>query len=166
MKKFMFAVCALFLLVACNNGQRESKQETISEEKTQVLDNGTDSAPVHLTQKQFLEKVMNYEENPNEWIYRGDKPAIVDFYATWCGPCKMVAPILEDLAKEYKDRIYIYKVDTDQEQELSNAFGITSIPSLLFIPMKGQPQMIQGAIDKNEFKKIIDEFLLENGQPQ
>ena len=93
--------------------------------------------------------------------HRGDKPAIIDFYATWCGPCKAVAPILDDLAKEYKDQIYIYKIDTDQEQELAADFGIRSIPSLLFIPMNGQPQMIQGAIGKEEFKKIIDEFLLK-----
>ena len=89
------------------------------------------------------------------------KLVFVDCYTTWCGPCKAVAPILDDLAKEYKDQIYIYKIDTDQEQELAADFGIRSIPSLLFIPMNGQPQMIQGAIGKEEFKKIIDEFLLK-----
>ena len=114
-----------------------------------------------LTSEQFGGEALDYEKNPDTWVYRGDKPAIIDFYATWCGPCKAVAPILDDLAKEYKDQIYIYKIDTDQEQELAADFGIRSIPSLLFIPMNGQPQMIQGAIGKEEFKKIIDEFLLK-----
>ncbi len=97
-----------------------------------------------------------------EWIYEGDKPAIVDFYATWCGPCKRVAPILEELAEEYDGKIVIYKVDTDREPELAKAFGITSIPTLLFIPKAGEPQATQGALPKEAFKKAIEEFLLGN----
>ena len=159
MKKIMFALLSIFLFVACN-GQGKSEKESISEMKQPTLSNGSENVPIHLTKMQFLDKVADYEKNPDTWAYRGDKPAIIDFYATWCGPCKAVAPILDDLAKEYKDQIYIYKIDTDQEQELAADFGIRSIPSLLFIPMNGQPQMIQGAIGK-EFKKIIDEFLLK-----
>ncbi len=116
---------------------------------------------INLTKADFLEKIANYEANPTEWNYLGDKPAIIDFYADWCGPCKMVAPILEELAEEYKDQIYIYKVDTEKEQELAAAFGIRSIPSLLFIPQEGQPQMAQGALPKASFKDAIEQVLLK-----
>ena len=117
---------------------------------------------IHLTKAEFLKKVANYETNPNEWKYLGDKPAIVDFYASWCGPCKTIAPILEELAAEYGDKIYIYKVDTEEEEELAAAFGIRSIPTLLFIPMNGKPQMAQGAMPKSAFKDAINEVLLKN----
>lgn len=114
----------------------------------------------YLTKVEFFEKVYNYEKNPDKWIYEGDKPAIIDFYATWCGPCKVVAPILEELAKEYAGKIVIYKIDTDKERELSAAFGISSIPTILFIPLKGDPQIAQGALPKETLKRAIDEFLL------
>ncbi len=116
---------------------------------------------IHLTKAAFLSKVANFEANPTEWKYLGDKPCIIDFYAAWCGPCKTIAPILEDLAKEYDAQIYIYKVDTEVEQELAGAFGIRSIPSVLFCPMNGTPQMAQGAMPKNAFKKAIEEVLLK-----
>ena len=115
---------------------------------------------IHLTKAAFLSKVANFEANPTEWKYLGDKPCIIDFYAAWCGPCKTIAPILEDLAKEYDEQIYIYKVDTEVEQELAGAFGIRSIPSVLFCPMNGTPQMAQGAMPKNAFKKAMEEVLL------
>ena len=115
---------------------------------------------VYLTKAEFLEKVYNFEKNPDTWKYEGDKPAIVDFYADWCGPCKMVAPVLEELAKEYAGQIVVYKINTDKERELSAAFGIRSIPSLLFIPMEGTPQMAQGAMPKAELKRAINEVLL------
>ncbi|MEI6752830.1 MAG: thioredoxin [Paludibacter sp.] len=116
---------------------------------------------IHLTKAEFLAKVMNYEKNPTDWKYLGGKPCIIDFYANWCGPCKMIAPILEELAKEYDGQIYIYKVNTEEEQELAGAFGIKSIPSLLFCPMEGKPQMAQGAMPKDSFKKAIQEVLLK-----
>ena len=100
--------------------------------------------------------------NPTEWKYLGDKPALVDFYADWCGPCKVVAPILEELANEYDGEIYIYKIDTEQEQELASFFGIRSIPSLLFIPINGQPQMVAGAMPKANLKDAIETVLLKN----
>lgn len=115
---------------------------------------------IQLTKGEFLRRVADYETNPSEWKYLGDKPAIVDFYADWCGPCKMVAPILEELAAEYGDSIYIYKINTEEEPELSAAFGIRSIPSLLFIPMNESPQMAMGAMSKADFKRAIEEVLL------
>lgn len=116
---------------------------------------------IHLTKTDFLEKVANYEKNPEKWEYLGDKPCLIDFYADWCGPCKMVAPILEELAEEYSDDIYIYKVDTEEEQELAMAFNIRSIPSLLFCPIGENPQMAAGALPKSALKEVIDEVLLK-----
>lgn len=116
---------------------------------------------INLTKEEFLKKVANYEDDKTSWKYLGDKPAIIDFYASWCGPCKMLSPILDELAEEYGDEIYIYKIDTEQEQELAAAFGIRSIPTLLFAPMGEDPQMAQGALPKNELKKAIDTILLK-----
>lgn len=114
----------------------------------------------HLTKNTFIEQVFDFEKN-KDWKFNGELPAIIDFYADWCGPCKMVAPVLEELSKEYKGKINIYKVDTEQERELSAIFGIRSIPSILFIPMEGQPQMAQGALPKMTIEKAINELLLK-----
>lgn len=114
---------------------------------------------IQLTTQGFKESVFNYETN-QEWAYQGQLPAIIDFYADWCGPCKMVAPILEELSEEYKDRLVIYKVNTDVEQELSAVFGIQSIPTLLFIDSAGEPMMQPGAYPKHVLKKIIEEKLI------
>ncbi len=111
-----------------------------------------------LTKETFIEKVFDYENN-KEWKYEGDKPALIDFYADWCGPCKMVAPILEELAEEYSDKLNIYKIDTEAQQELAGVFGIKSIPSLLFVPKDGQPQMAMGALPKDTFEKAIKDVL-------
>jgi thioredoxin 1 len=114
----------------------------------------------HLTKETFLEKVFNFEQN-KEWKFEGKIPPLIDFYADWCGPCKMVAPILEELSKEYEGKINIYKIDTESEQELAGAFGIRSIPSLLFCPVDEQPQMAQGALPKDSLKQAINEILLK-----
>ncbi len=114
----------------------------------------------NLTKQLFLEKVFNYEQN-KEWKFEGGLPCIIDFYADWCGPCKTVAPILEEISEEYKGKINIYKVNTEQETELAAAFGIRSIPSLLFVPKDEQPQMAMGALPKETFKQVIDEVLLK-----
>ncbi|MDR1203428.1 MAG: thioredoxin [Tannerellaceae bacterium] len=113
-----------------------------------------------LTKSEFLKKVANYEDNPTEWIFKGEKPCIVDFYADWCGPSRMIAPILDELAEEYAEKIDIYKVNTDDEEDLTADFGIHNIPSLLFCPMNKRPQMAKGNMSKFEFKKAIDEVLL------
>jgi thioredoxin 1 len=147
-KKFLIFTASLVALFSCVNGVESNKGKTTESMKT-----------IELTKGDFLEKVMNYETNPNEWKFLGDKPAIVDFYASWCGPCKMVAPILEELAKEYEGKIDIYKVNTEKEMELSTTFGIRSIPSILFIPKEGEPHMIQGAMSKIDFVKVIDKII-------
>jgi len=116
---------------------------------------------IQLTKAEFLEKVMDYEKNQTAWVYKGDKPCVIDFYADWCGPCKMVAPVLEELAEEYKDHINIYKVDTEAEMELSAVFGIRSIPTIIFCPMGEQPQAVNGALPKHNLEQIIKELLLK-----
>ncbi len=112
----------------------------------------------HLNKETFKEKVFDYENN-EEWKYEGDKPCLIDFYADWCQPCKSVAPVLEELADEYDDKIDIYKVNTEKEEELAGIFGIQSIPSLLFVPQEGMPQMAQGALPKETFEQAFKEVL-------
>lgn len=114
---------------------------------------------IKLTTEDFKEKVFDYT-NEQEWKYKGSLPAIIDFYADWCGPCKMVAPVLEELVKEYDGKLLIYKVDTEKESELAGVFDIRSIPTFLFIPVEGKPMMQPGALPKSAFKQVIDEHLL------
>ena len=118
-------------------------------------------ATEHLTKVTFTEKVFNYEQN-QDWKFEGQLPCIIDFYADWCGPCKMVAPILEELSAKYAGKINIYKIDTEAEQELAGVFGIRSIPSMLFCPVDGQPQMSVGALPRNSLIQAIDNVLLKN----
>lgn len=120
----------------------------------------------HLTNQTFKEKVFNYEEN-KEWKFEGELPAIIDFYADWCGPCKTLAPIIEELAVEYEGEVDIYKVDTEAEKELAAVFGIQSIPSILFVPLEGRPTMAKGALPKATFEKYINEnFLVNNSKTE
>lgn len=112
----------------------------------------------HLTNETFKNKVFNFDDN-KEWKFEGDKPCLIDFYADWCAPCKMVDPILEELAEEYSGKINIYRVDTEKERQLAGMFGIQSIPSLLFVPLEGQPQMAMGALPKDTFKKAFKDVL-------
>jgi thioredoxin len=116
-----------------------------------------------LTKETFFEKVFNYEEN-KDWKFEGELPCIIDFYADWCQPCKIISPILEELAEEYKGKINIYKVNTEAETELAAAFGIRSIPSLLFCPKDGNPQMAMGALPKEQLKNAISDVLLTEKQ--
>jgi thioredoxin len=120
--------------------------------------------PIDLTKETFLEKVFDYETNPDEWKYIGDKPAIVDFHAEWCGPCRITSPILAELAAEYGGELYIYKINVDEEPEIAQMFGAKSIPMFLFIPMDEVPQMGVGALPKKSFHEVIDTFLLKKDQ--
>ncbi len=148
MKKFLASFIVLFTLLSTSCAQ--TKTETQKE----------NASVIQMNKQMFLDKVFDYTTGATEWKYQGEKPAVIDFYATWCGPCRMVAPILKDLAKEYGDSIVIYKVDTDKEKELSMAMGIQSLPTIVFIPKTGQPQVIVGAADKATFRRAIDEVLL------
>ena len=111
---------------------------------------------INLTKEEFLNKVMDYESNPTEWKYKGDKPAIIDFYASWCGPCQRLAPIIDELANEYEGRVDIYKVDVDSEEELARLFKVRSIPTLVYIPTEGLPIVELGGKGKGELKEKLD----------
>ncbi len=158
MKKIVLALILLATTAAgCTaQTQKSSSKATNSNATSSESKTGT----VAITKAEFLKKVVNYETTPDKWEFLGDKPVLVDFYASWCGPCKMIAPILEELAAEYRDQIVIYKVNTESEPELAAAFGIRSIPTLLFIPKDGDPQMSQGAMNKQQFQEAINKILL------
>lgn len=176
MKNFLLVIFSSMFLFsqACTNGKSNTSENENSEVKTETAKPATNAdaeagKAIHLTKQEFLTKVWNFESTPDKWVYAGDKPCIIDFYADWCRPCKIAGPILEELAMEYKDDIYVYKINTEQERELAGAFGIQSIPAFLLVPQEGQPQMSAGIARTPEetkamFKKIIDEFLLKNKQ--
>lgn len=150
----LILVVGFMTFVSCKGQAKNSEPVENTTEKQA-------NAPIHLTKAEFLKKIYNYEESPNDWKYLGDKPAIIDFYADWCGPCKIIAPILAELANEYAGKITVYKIDVDKETDLARDFGIQGIPALLFIPMDGKPQMSQGAMSKKQLKEMIDKVLLK-----
>jgi len=150
----------MVLMTALTGCKAKAGETSASSETTKTTTNNKIMGAIHLTKETFMQKVANFEANPKEWKYLGDKPCIIDFYADWCGPCKAVAPILEELAKTYDGQIYVYKINTDQEQELAGAFGIRSIPSLLFVPMNDKPQMSVGALPKAQMVEAINSILL------
>ena len=156
---FVLAAAAVFTLGSCNTtakNKTENKQpETVQTKK------GNKMKTMEIDEATFREKIMDYKTAGDAWNFKGDKPAIVDFYATWCGPCKATAPILEEIAGQYDGKIDVYKVDVDKNQELSALFNIRSIPSLLFIPKTGKPTMSVGAHAKNELEQMIKETLLK-----
>lgn len=160
MKKFSIFLISIVLVAAstsaCNSltGKDGSSTASSGDEKSTVKIE-------YLTKETFKQKIWDYEKSPQTWVYEGDEPAIIDFYADWCRPCRMVAPILDELAADYNGKIKIYKIDTQVERELAGLFQISSIPAFLYIPMEGQPQMDKGLKDKATFERIIDDMLLK-----
>ena len=126
-----------------------------------MLSAQTEKKSEMLTKETFLKKVWNFEKNPTEWVYEGDKPCLIDFYADWCGPCRKIAPYLEELANTYDGQIYIYKINTDQQKELAAMFQARSIPMVLIVPMKGQPQKTVGAYPKEQYQEMVEQILLK-----
>ncbi len=172
MKKLLFiTLIAVSVLASCSSAQENEKHDqqlAVNSNTTIKKDVKTDKKGkvIHLNKEQFLKKVMNFEKNTENWVYEGDLPCIIDFYADWCGPCRKAAPILDEIAKEYDGKIYVYKIDTQKERELAAAFNIKGIPAFLYVPMKGKPQMTSGIgrtteATKNMFKKNIEEILLK-----
>lgn len=181
----LFNLLAISLFVFATSCNNQSTEAAISQDSTQEVTNNASTetqAPVetdttaaatstsvksnngkvvHLNTEQFIDQIFDYKSNPKTWVYKGDLPAIIDFYAEWCQPCKRVAPIMDELAKDYSGKINIFKIDTDKNQELAGMFGIRSIPSILFIPKDGQPQMFTGAFPKEKYEELIKSTLLK-----
>lgn len=159
----MALIVAIVVLGSCSNNKKSNSEDktTTSTIKTKnTIKSDNELATKYLSTEDFKKKIMNYDEHPQEWVFEGNRPAIIDFYATWCGPCKMTAPIIERLARKYKGQIDFYKVDIDQERELAQIFGTRSIPTFLFIPIKGQPTAQMGAMQLADFEEIIESELL------
>lgn len=160
----LMAVPLLIGMVSCGQIASGSSDTNNAADVKEVRNDS--HKPVMLTKAEFLSKVMNYEENPQEWKYLGEKPCLIDFYADWCAPCRTTSPILEELAKEYSGKINFYKIDTQKEQELAMVFGIQSIPAFLYCPMEGKPTMASGIRSTPEetqqmFRDQIDNLLLQ-----
>jgi thioredoxin len=152
MKKLTFILffLATFSLQACNNNSGNAENTPTS----------TEGQVVKLTAETFQSLVWDYKKNPQEWVFKGDQPIIIDFYADWCRPCKMIAPIMTELSNEYKGKVRIYKVNTDEQRELASLFNISSIPAVLYVPVSGKPQMSVGAQQKAGYVEMINNILL------
>jgi thioredoxin len=160
MKKlsFLSAFLVLFTLLSCN-GNTSGNNGTEGGNGQPPADNSNVKV-IYLSTAQFQKLVWDYKKDPNKFVYEGEIPCVIDFYADWCRPCKMVAPIMEEIAKEYQGKLIVYKVNTDNERELSSLFQIRSIPAILYVPKTGKPQMSTGAQSKDEYIKAINEILL------
>lgn len=155
--KIIIAVMLGLTVLPTSCRTKNEKKTTIEKEQKNKEDKKMNVK--ELTLESFKNNIMDYEANPTEWKFKGERPAVIDFYAVWCGPCKATAPILDSLAKEYDGKVDFYKVDVDKQQELSTMFGIRSIPSLLFIPKEGKPQMQVGAMDHTQLENAIKSIL-------
>ncbi len=154
------AIAGLYLttMAACANGKAANKENSVTEQKEMVDGDGQTNSVIHLDKEQFKKLVFDYENN-KEWKYEGDKPAILDFYADWCGPCRMLSPVLAEVQKEYDGKLQVYKINTDKQRELAATFGIRSLPTVVFIPLNGQPQAILGFRPKEEIENVIKNVL-------
>jgi thioredoxin 1 len=171
MKKLVLILAiTAFMLESCGSSQAKNKGNESANSPAVPVEsvannNGDEGGSVKLTKDLFLKEVWDFQNSPQEWKYKGDKPAIIDFYADWCGPCKIASPILEEISKEYAGKITVYKIDTQTERELASVFGISGIPAFLYIPKNGKPMMTSGiARSKEETKQMfvsnIDKYLL------
>jgi len=172
MNKSVLILVAVFLTtLSCgskateNNNNKVSNETSVSSAENSSNTSSQNKGTIKLDKEKFLNRVMDYETNTQEWVYEGNKPALIDFYADWCGPCKITSPILEELADEYAGEIYIYKIDTDVEKELASVFGVRSLPTFLYVPMEGKPYMSAGIArspeeTKQMFRDQIDKYLL------
>ena len=162
-KKLLLIVAIVFIgLSACsqNKGKTRTKATNAKTEKTTTA--ATDTATgkvIFLTTAEFKKKVIDFEKHPNEWVFEGKKPAIIDFFATWCGPCRRMSPTVDKIAKDYAGKIDVYKIDIDKEKQLAMVFGIQSVPTILFVPVTGKPTMQEGALDEASFRQAIREVL-------
>lgn len=157
MRKYL----ALFAIAVLSVTGYAFTKSSAAEEVTGVeIVDAKDNKVIQMNKELFIKDVFDYEKS-KEWAFKGELPVIIDLYADWCAPCRMIAPILKDLANEYDGKIKIYKVDVDKEKELAGLFNVTSIPLLVFIPKNGTPQLMPGAADKATYKKAIDDFLLK-----
>jgi thioredoxin len=166
--KRILSLLALFVLIAitataCNNansGNDNNPKEVMASSVSSPSGGNSDAKPEFLTKDSFKEKIWDFEANPEKWVYEGSEPAIIDFYADWCKPCKMVSPILEEISKEYEGKIKVYKINTQKERDLAAIFQISSIPAFLYIPVDGKPQMDRGFKQKEAFEKVIHDILM------
>lgn len=160
MKKILVFVLLFSGLLLAGSCSGTGKNKEVAQNSTeQAINEKVLVKP--LSQTEFLQKVSDYASNPDDWKYLGDKPCVIDFYATWCGPCRQMSPIIEELAGELEGKVIFYKVDVDQEPELAGAFGIQSIPTFALCPMEGEPHFMMGAMDKSALKEAIEKYLLK-----
>ena len=162
---FLLLILTPLLAQACQ-GTGATEKEKEKQNETMVSNDEGDKAVIHLTAEEFRQKVVDYK-NSKKWDYQGNKPCLIDFYADWCAPCKITSPIIEDIAKEYKGKIQVYKVDIEKEKELASVMGIRGIPTFLYCPVEGKPRMSSGIGQSEEdtrqmFKNNIEQFLLKN----
>lgn len=165
-KNILFLLVLPTILLACGNTQKgdanklnSDKDSVKTNQTTEQVKTGTEGKVIKISAAEFKELVYNYEANPQTWVFKGDKPCVIDFYADWCKPCKMIAPILDELAAEYAGKVTFYKVDTQVEQELARAFNISSIPLVVFCSVQGNPQGSMGAYPKEEYKRLVESIL-------
>lgn len=161
MKRLLVIPIIALFMMSCGDSKNENKKAESVEKEEKVIVNEEEKLVKVLDYKSFIKEVWDIEKYPDSFAFKGDNPCIIDFYADWCGPCKKIAPIMEELAKEYKGKLTIYKVNTDNERKLATIFKIKSIPTVFFMPMTGQPRTQVGALSKEDYKNIIEQHLLK-----
>ena len=162
-KKLLLIVAIVFIgLSACSQNKDKTRTKATKAKTEKTTTAATDTATgkvIFLTTAEFKKKVIDFEKHPNEWVFEGKNPAIIDFFATWCGPCRRMSPTVDKIAKDYAGKIDVYKIDIDKEKQVAMVFGIQSVPTILFVPVTGKPTMQEGALDEASFRQAIREVL-------